>query len=332
MSLPRRRALLYASVVGLFALVLGWWLFFFSRLGTVLAERVGRTGVELSSDQIDALRDAVGQTTRMLLFEGSFLVLLLLLGVLLVLRTLRNDVALHRQRQNFLSAVTHELKTPIASARLRVESLLLGRVPESKQQRYLETTRAELDRLGAMVEHLLQTARARARPQDLALEDVDLAEFVRERAPRLASETPGLALEVVADGSLPVRANPQALETILRNLFSNAEKYGGSPARARVSVHNGHNGAGEACLEVRDWGPGLGHARPRKLMEPFQRGDDELVRERPGIGLGLYLVSELARAHGGKVRAGNAGEGEGFAVEVLLPRRGGASAAKGGHG
>lgn len=320
MNQPRRRALLYGSVVGLFALILGWWLFFFSHLGNVLAERVGRTGVELSADQIDALRDAVGQTSRMLLFEGSFLVLLFLAGVLLIVRTLRNDVALHRQRQNFLSAVTHELKTPIASARLRVESLLLGRVPEAKRERYLETTRAELDRLGAMVEHLLQTARARARPQELKLEDVDLAEFVRERAPKLAVETPALLLEVAAEGSLHVHANPQALETILRNLFSNSEKYGGSPAKARVTVHNG---AGEACLEVRDWGPGMGHVRPHKLMEPFQRGDDELVRERPGIGLGLYLVSELARAHGGKVRAGNASDGEGFTVEVLLPRRAG---------
>jgi signal transduction histidine kinase len=321
-----RRFLLYGAVVGLFALVLGWWLFFFSRLGTVLAERVARTGVELSPHQIEALRDAAGSTVRMLLFEGTFLVLLLILGVLLIVRTLQSEVALHRQRQNFLSAVTHELKTPIASARLHVESLQLGRVPETKRQRYLETTRAELDRLAAMVEHLLQTARARARPQDITFEEVDLAQFVRERAPVLAQETPALTVEVEAEGSLPVKANPEALETILRNLLGNAEKYGGSPARARVRVHEGERSTG-ACLEVRDWGPGLGETSARKLFEPFQRGGDELVRERPGIGLGLYLVSELVRAHGGKVRAGNANGSPGFSVEVQLPR----AAARGGE-
>jgi signal transduction histidine kinase len=266
----------------------------------------------------------------MLLFEGGFLVLLLLAGVLLILRTLRHEVALHRQRQNFLSAVTHELKTPIASARLHVESLLLDRVPVEKRRRYLETARQELDRLGLMVEHLLQTARARHRPQDLELRPLDLARLVRELTPTLAGATPALAVEVEAPGPVPVRANRDALETILRNLLSNAEKYGGTPPRARVTVSNGSNGsngAGLARLEVRDFGPGLGDARPRRLLDPFARGGDELVRARPGVGLGLYLVAELARAHGGRVNAGNASEGPGFAVEVLLPRASGRSEA-----
>jgi len=228
---------------------------------------------------------------------------------------------LGRQRQNFLSAVTHELKTPIASARLHVESLLLGRVPDEKNQAYLQTARDELDRLGGMVNHLLESARATARPDEMKLERLDLAAFVKEVAPRLTkSKTWPLEVELDAPEPVTVNANPGALEAILRNLFNNAAKYGGDPPRARVSVSDTPR---EAKLEVRDFGPGMNGDRPGRMFDPFTRGKDELVRERPGVGLGLFLVAELARAHGGRTRAGNVEDGQGFAVQVLLPLAGG---------
>jgi two-component system phosphate regulon sensor histidine kinase PhoR len=317
----RSRFALYCTVVVLFAVILGWWLVFFSRLGSVLAERVQETGVQLTSAEIDAIRTAADASTRMLLFEGGFLVALLLVGVLLLLRSMRQEVALHRQRQNFLSAVTHELKTPIASARLHVESLLLGRMPPEKHQPYLQTATDELDRLGRMVDHLLETARATARPAELEFERLDLAAFVVEVAPQLVdSDAIQLDIEIDAPASVWVNANAAALETILRNLFSNASKYGGDPPRAKISVSGD---SGHARLNVRDFGPGVHDERPGRMFDPFIRGKDELVRDRPGVGLGLFLVAELARAHGGSARAGNVDEGSGFTVEVSLPLTGG---------
>jgi len=313
----RSRFFLYWSVVGLFVLILGWWMVFFSRQGSVMVRRVGEAGTDLAPDQIEAVRDAAAASTRMLLFEGGFLVLLLLAGVLLIVRSMRQEVQLGRQRQDFLSAVTHELKTPITSARLHVESLMLGRVPESKKAAYLETACAELDRLDEMVNHLLDTARTSSGRAQLQLERLDLAAFATDMTRRLEkSELARAQVELDAPEAVHVDADPSALQTILRNLFSNALKYGGDEPRIRVSVSNG---AGEARLEVRDFGPGLKDGKPERLFDPFTRSGDEMVRERPGVGLGLYLVAELARELGGRVSARNVEDGGGFAVEVALP-------------
>ncbi|HEX6881908.1 MAG TPA: ATP-binding protein, partial [Planctomycetota bacterium] len=104
------------------------------------------------------------------------------------------------------------------------------------------------------------------------------------------------------------------LETILRNLLANAAKYATPPGRVRVAVATTER---EALLTVRDFGPGV-QGDPAVLFEPFTRGEGPLVSSRPGVGLGLYLVSELARALGGRVGARNAAP-SGFEVELRLP-------------
>lgn len=325
MSGPRhaswRNLLPYGVVVALCVLLLGWWLIFFSQQSAVLTERLARSGAGLSPEQVVLVREAADATVRMLLYEGGFLVVLLIAGVLLMVRSLRQEVRLHRERRDFLSAVTHELKSPIASARLYVESLQLARVPEHKRAHYLARAVEELDRLGRLADHLLDTARAASGRRELASDRLDLAAFARGTVERLAAEQPRVAVEIDAPRPAFVRADPDALETIVRNLFSNALKYGGDPPRVRVRVEED---GGNARLEVRDYGPGVRNGDARALFGPFVRGGDELVRSRPGVGLGLYLVAELTRALGGEVAASNAADGGGFAVRVSLPLAGGA--------
>jgi len=313
----RQTLTLYGGVVGLFALILGWWMFFFSEQGAVLVDRLDEGGANLTPVQVKVVTEAADATMRMLLFEGAFLLLLLVAGVLLIVRSMRHEVVLHRQRRDFLSAVTHELKSPIASARLYIESLLLNRVPSEKRTHYLERAREDLGRLAEMTDHLLDTARTASGRRELDLEVLDLAEVVRQEVSRYTDrEVDPVTLEVSARDPVYVRADRDALATILRNLFTNARKYGGESARARVIVKNGD---GRAHLVVRDFGPGVPSGDPKILFGPFVRGGDELVRSRPGVGLGLYLVAELARAHGGDVEARNAKKGQGFAVDVSLP-------------
>ncbi len=307
---------LFWSAVALFGLVLGWWLVFFARLGNVLVERLEDEGAGLRPEQAQAVRDAAGESLRMLLFEGSFLLLLLLAGVALLLRVMRREVLVHRQHRNFLSAVTHELKSPIASARLHVQTLRLGRVGDDKRETYLRRAEEDLDRLAEAVDQLLETARSASGKAALAIEPLDLAEFTVRTAEHIATrETPSVVLEIDAPRPVPVRADGAALEMILRNLITNAVKYGGDPPRVLVSVTAERQ---EGRVEVRDFGPGLKGAAPCEVFDPFIRGGDEVVRSTPGVGLGLFLVAELTRALGGRVRARNAPEG-GFAVEVALP-------------
>lgn len=317
MDPTRRKLYSYVAVVALYLLVFGWWLFFFAHQSEFLVRRVNDRGVELSPEVENALRTATDDSMRMFVFEGAFLGLLLLASVFLVVRSLQKELSVHRQQRNFLSAVTHELKSPIASAKLYVESLQLGRAEGEKRERYLRHAHQDLDRLQKMVESLLVTARMTTTGPDVQLRALDLAKEVREIAAELAHDpqTATAVLELGGEGTLFAQADSTALRTILRNLVSNAVKYAGPTPR--VAIEATRRGK-HAVLRVRDWGPGLKGADPRRIFDAFVRGGDENVRTRPGVGLGLFLVSELARAQGGEARALTELEGGGFAVEITF--------------
>jgi len=312
----RGTLILYSSVTVVLVVLLSWWVYFFTQQGEMLVGNVVDSGVELSAEQAAAVKEAASRNMRMFLFEGGFLILLLISGVFMILRSMRREVLLHRQQRDLLSAVTHELKSPVASAKLYVQSLLMGRVKdEDKRKRYLENTEEDLDRLGQMVERLLESARISTGRGKLTLQPLDLSAFTRKMVPGLVKHG-DVELELRADEEVPVVADASALETILRNLIANAIKYGGEPPRIHVEV--GLDGD-RAQLSVRDFGPGLQGTRPEEVFEPFVRGENELVKSQPGVGLGLYLVSELVQALGGHVDARNAEQGPGFFVKILLP-------------
>ena len=309
MRLARRITLLYWTVVGLAVLVIGWWMVFFGRQGAVLVERLDDVGADLNASQVEALLAAARKSQRMLFFEGVFLTGLLFVGLYLVLRSMRAEVLLHQRQRDFLSAVTHELKSPIASARLCVESLRLGRVPEDKRVRYLGLAQDDLDRLSEMVERLLDAARTSAGQSDLRIEELDLAQFAHEAVARFlraeGTEEGGafpsglsrsaLDVELVAPAPVAVRADETALESILRNLLSNAVKYGGEPPRVRVSVVEED---GEARLEVRDFGTGVsGHSARARLRSVRTRRKRARSRAaRSGFGSVSRLGARAARS------------------------------------
>jgi len=306
--------LVYGLVVALLALMMAWWAVFFVRQGALLVARANEAGAALTPAQAEAVRQGADQSLRMFLFEGAFLLLALAAGVVLVVRATRREVVLARAQREFLSAVTHELRTPLASARLAIQSLALGRVPPEKTARYLASAETDLARLTELVERVLETARlGTARPR-LRLERLDLAEFARQRGPELAAAH-GLTLELALPEAVPVEADGAALETILRNLVANAAKYATGSTRLALAVARSGS---EARLALRDFGPGV-EGDPARLFEPFERGSGPLVASRPGVGLGLYLVAELVRALRGRIRARNAEPGPGFEVELHLP-------------
>jgi two-component system phosphate regulon sensor histidine kinase PhoR len=313
----RRKLYSYLAVVALYVLVFGWWMFFFLRQADYLLARMARQGIELAPEQALALRNASDTSMRMFLVEGAFLGVMLAASVALVVRSLHREVALHRQQRNFLSAVTHELKSPIASARLYVESLLLGRAEGEKRERYMRHALEDLDRLRVLVEDLLTSAQLASTGPIVHPERIDLARYAEGELPRLVREESRekAELSLRTQGPVPVDVDGKALETMLRNLISNAVKYAGDDPRLEIEVGRDDS---QALLRVRDHGRGLAGADAERIFDPFVRGGDENVRTRPGAGLGLYIVRELARAHQGDVRALDAQSG-GFQIEIRLP-------------
>lgn len=307
----------YWVTVALCGLLLAWWIYFFGNQADILIKRIERHGYPLEPDEVEAVRAATAETMRMFLFEGGFLALLLVASVMVVVRSLRRELEVNRLQRNFLSAVTHELRSPIAAARLSIESVRLGRAQGEKQERYLHNAQEDLDRLRDLVDQILDSARLSAGRLELATDAVDLTEHVRETLER-SRRDPALAnLQCELDGpdGVIVLADREALTKVVGNLLSNAAKYGGDDPRVELETYALD---GYGVLEVRDHGPGFGGVDPTRLFEPFVRGGDEDVRRRTGVGLGLFLSHELVRAQGGRLTAREA-EGGGARFLVELP-------------
>lgn len=245
------------------------------------------------------------------------------LAVLAVAALLWGAISLSERRGAFVSAVTHELRTPLTTFRLYTEMLAEGMVKEEAQrQSYVNTLRAEAERLGHLVENVLAYAgleRGRYGRQMEVLAVESLLERIRER---LATRARQSEMEVVFDPPEPgtaayIRADPAAVERILFNLVDNASKY--AATSENKAIHVGASASPEGViLRVRDFGPGIPASETRKLFRPFSKSAREAAHSAPGVGLGLALSRRLARSMGGDLRYFKAAP-DGARFDLLLP-------------
>lgn len=260
---------------------------------------------------------------RMFAFEGPFFGLVILSGLAIIALSLRSERELKRRQQNFLSAVTHEFKTPLSTLRLLIETAQRRELPPEKGREYLRKMEAELGRLEHTSEQVLASARLEQGPGHPVLEEHDLndvAANVVARA-RAGLEARGAVLHFLpALEPLPVSADPDALAMVLNNLLDNAVKY--SPQEVKPVTVRLQAAGDVAELHVEDEGTGLPEAERARVFERFYRAGDEMTRETKGVGLGLHLVRATTEAMNGWVRVGpNREAGRGTRFTVVLPRR-----------
>ena len=270
--------------------------------------------------------EQLGRTARTLT-----LTLLLLVGVLisaiatggwLVVTDLRRQLTLARQKSDFVSNVSHELKTPLTSIRMFAELLGEERVTDpGKRREFLRIIGAESARLTRLINQVLDFSRLERGEKTWSFSAVDLRDVVRE-----AVETCGPPLEAAGvtisgpleSGPIWVSGDRDALVQIVVNLLSNVEKYA-AQGREVVLTLVGSSAGGEAHLEVADRGPGVPRGMEARIFEQFVRGDDSLTGGIPGSGLGLTLARQIARAHGGDVRC-DPRSGGGSVFTLSLPQ------------
>jgi signal transduction histidine kinase len=248
----------------------------------------------------------------------------LLLGCVASAVMLRSVLALSERRAAFVSAVTHELRSPLTTFRMYAEMLAEGMVRDDQQRRsYLETLRVEADRLSHLVDNVLQYARlerGRGTRRGVAIELERLIRHSTERLPQRAQQA-GMTLQETlppADIQQRVWTDPAAVEQILFNLVDNACKYAGSAADRRIHVQ-WSIGSRVAQVRVSDHGPGITPEQARKLFRPFSKTDQEAAQSAPGIGLGLALCQRLAGDVGGKLLyVPGPGTGAAFLLELPL--------------
>ena len=256
-----------------------------------------------------------GRAARILWALISILFVSILVGGILVLRAVRAEVVLARQKTGFVANVSHELKTPLTSIRMFAEMLKTGRQPsESKRGEYLSLMVSESERLTRLINNVLDFSRMEQGLKRYAMERVDLAalcrELVENQRPRYQQNGFDLELRIdtSADGAVLVEGDPESLKQSLLNLLSNAEKYSGQNKSIEVLLRREEPWV---CIDVMDRGRGVPAAQARQIFQEFYRGDDSLTAKVRGSGLGLSITRRILRDHGGDV--------------LYLPREGGGS-------
>jgi signal transduction histidine kinase len=254
----------------------------------------------------------------------SLIVLLLVVAIVaggsLIASDVRRQMRLAQQKTDFVSNVSHELKTPLTSIRMFADLLAEGRVAEpERQSTYLKIISAESARLTRLINNVLDFARLERGAPGGERRQCDLAEIARDVVetclPHLEANGQNLTCEIEAD-TLPIVGDRDALAQIILNLISNAEKYGGGEILVRVRRQETPGGA-LGCVDVLDHGPGIPPKQVEAIFLPFHRLHDSLSSGIPGSGLGLTLARRMARAHRGDITyAARAGGGSCFTLAL----------------
>ena len=253
-----------------------------------------------------------------LLAIGTTFILLLLLGVVLYLVLSIKAINLTQRQSNFIDSVTHELKSPIASMKLYLQTLSRHQVPQQEQADFYRFMLEDLERLDRLINQMLDAGRLETGAAHGEEEDVDLAALLRQCAEGVCVSYRVPVATVRLDlAPCVVRAQPLDLDIIFRNLIDNAVKYAGADPLVEVVLRPQPDG--QALASISDNGRGIPAKLRRKIFGRFVRLGLELEREKPGTGLGLYIVRTLVRRLGGRIHVCDRDGVPGTVFEVQLP-------------
>jgi signal transduction histidine kinase len=230
-------------------------------------------------------------------------------------------VRLNQRQSNFVDSVTHELKTPIASLRLYLDTLRLRHVEPRQQAEFFNVMDAELIRLDHLISQLLEVARLDAIGQESDPEDIELEPLLHRCADLAALHHKRVAADVFTFDIEPtvIHARRMPLEMIFGNLIDNAVKYGAAQPKVGISVRL--TDAGRVVTRITDNGEGVAPHQRNRIFKMFYRGGSELERRQKGTGVGLYIVRTLVGLLKGTVRVLDRPDGPGSLFEVNLPGR-----------
>jgi signal transduction histidine kinase len=254
-----------------------------------------------------------------LLILGVLLLALIVSGVSLNTLFLVREIRRNEQHDAFINAVTHELKTPVASIRLYLETLQAHSVDEDKRQEFYRTMLEDSDRLLGTIEQILRTGRVGPARRRLNLVPIDLANVVEGCLIRIRNlyKVPPDALAYEPGPRVSILGDLDEVQAAVSNLLENAVKYSGNDVQVSIAIERVDGKY--ASLRVRDRGPGIPKAELKRIFKRFHRVPGPLATRVKGTGLGLYIVRSVAKRHGGRVWAESEGLGRGSTFLLQFP-------------
>ncbi len=294
----RKSILLFYILFGYVIAQICWWIF----------------QIILLSRQLDGSGSMVQTKVRMLAAEFAVFFVILCVGVLYINRVFKRELKLSQSKKNFSLSITHELKTPITTTKLFVETLQNHNLPEEKKQEIYAKINQEQTRLHALIEKVLLSERIGNSEFKLSLRKIDFSNFVQEEIKRIQVSQP-LTVEIETGHSLEV--DEFYFSSVVANLLENASKY--SAENDAISVKLFAKGE-SIILQFVDNGIGVPFEERQKIFDVYYRLENEEIRNTAGTGLGLYLVKKIVQLHNGNIYVKNNENGKGSCFEIKIPK------------
>lgn len=256
-----------------------------------------------------------------MLILGIVFFALIITGLILNMIFLLREIRRNEQQDAFLNAMTHELKTPIASIKLYLETLKTRDVAEEKRRRFYDLMLADSNRLLHTVEQVLQASRTREKDRSLTISQFEIGKLLRETIGIIQNRY-NLEKNAVSysetDGGAKVSGDYDELQTVFLNLLDNAVKYSGKEIKIAVKLKT--NRQDKVEIFIRDSGIGIPPEDLKRIFKRFYRVQNSSTQEKKGTGLGLYIVQAIVKKYGGHIIAKSKGENRGTSFMVQLPK------------
>lgn len=250
----------------------------------------------------NAIGNAAHRKTIQFISEGTTFLVLILVGAVFVFRATRRQIKLSQQQQNFMMAVTHELKTPIAVAQLNLETLQKRMLDEDKRQMLISNTLQEANRLNTLCNNILFAAQLDAGAYTTTKQEVNLSDLLEGCVDNFKKRFSTRDIQEKISESIYLIGEPLLLQMLVNNLIDNANKYASKETPITVSLQQTGN---QIEFSVADLGEGLAEDEKKKIFEKFYRVGEENTRKTKGTGLGLYLCKKIVQGHAGKIFVSN---------------------------
>lgn len=307
-------------VVVLFAQAV-WWVVFMAKLTAEKVELAAQLGG--SPELVEQMHQEEFTRQIMLGSEGVFFFVLILLGAWIIYRALVRSEELKFHQQNFLLAVTHELKTPLASVQIYLDTLQSPKINPEKKEQIIPRMKEDIERLERLVENVLDAGRFDRHGYHLNRALFGLSDLVEARVNHIskAATVVPLKIQKQIQPGISFDGDEAALARAIDSLLENSLKYhDGNTIAINVALEAVRK---EIVLTIADKGSGFAKEDSHRLFERFYRVGNEMTRRQSGSGLGLYLCREIIRAHGGEVTAESAGVGQGATFTITLKQSSG---------
>lgn len=317
----RRATIIYWMLLIYIVAALVWWFISLERQNDLMHElRIHQLeSSTTSSNHVSELRrinDEYHRNRTKYFSEGSVFLVLILIGAAFVYRSVRRQFILQQQQQNFMMAVTHELKTPISVARLNLETLQKHSLDPEKQKKLIRMTLEETGRLNFLTNNILISSQLEGGGYKFSKEELDLSDLLKDCLNDFRERFPERNFVDHIEQDADVKGDPLLLQILINNLLENAIKY--SPRETSI-VARLSSADRLVLLEIADQGPGIGDDEKHKIFQKFYRIGNESTRKTKGTGLGLYLCSKIVKDHNADISVtNNAPRGSIFAVSFRL--------------